>query len=77
LSIRGVKYFPKICYNIEYGKERRHDNIEMRLRLFHTIWGRIKSAMTILFGKPVYYSDVYINDPAKFREFAEKLNGLC
>jgi hypothetical protein len=44
---------------------------------YTTIWGRMKSAMKILFGKPVYYSDVYINEPAKFREFVEKLNGLC
>ena len=44
---------------------------------YTTIWGRIKSAMTILFGKLVYYSDVCIGDPKKFREFVEKLNGLC
>jgi len=70
--------FPqKLAIVLNYGKERRHDNIEMRLWLFHTTWGRIKSAMTILFGKPVYYSDVYINDPKKFREFVEKLNKLC
>ena len=44
---------------------------------YTTIWGRIKSAMTILFGKPVYYSDVYINDPQKLLKFAEELKGLC
>jgi hypothetical protein len=44
---------------------------------YTTIWGRFKSAMKILFGTPVYYSDVYVNEPAKFREFVEKLNKLC
>jgi len=44
---------------------------------YTTIWGRIKSAIKILFGKPVYYSDVCINDPAKFKEFVEQLNKLC
>jgi hypothetical protein len=44
---------------------------------YTTLWGRLKSAMKILFGKPVYYSDVYIGDTERFREFVEKLNGLC
>jgi hypothetical protein len=44
---------------------------------YTTLWGRIKSAMKILFGKPVYYSDVYIENPERFREFVEKLKGLC
>ena len=44
---------------------------------YTTLWGRIKSAMTILFGKPVYYSDVYIESPGKFRSFVEDLNKLC
>jgi len=44
---------------------------------YTTLWGRIKSAITILFGKPVYYSDVYINEPEKFKRFVEQLNTLC
>ena len=44
---------------------------------YTTIWGRFKSAMKILFGKPVYYSDVYIDSPEKFRGFVEDLNRLC
>jgi hypothetical protein len=44
---------------------------------YTTLWGKIKSAAKILFGKPVYYSDVYIGDLAKFKEFVEKLRGLC
>ena len=44
---------------------------------YTTLWGRIKTALKILFGEPVYYSDVYINEPEKFREFIEQLNKLC
>jgi hypothetical protein len=39
--------------------------------------GRIKSAAKVLFGKPVYYSDIYIEDSEKLRKFVEKLNKLC
>lgn len=42
-----------------------------------TLLGRIKSMFKILFGKPIYYSDVYISDPDKFKEFVGKLNELC
>ena len=44
---------------------------------YTTIWGRFKSAMKILFGKPVYYSDVYIENPEKFKALVEDLNKLC
>lgn len=27
---------------------------------YNTIWGRIKRATKILFGKPIYYSDVHL-----------------
>ena len=40
-------------YNISVQDSRYDHN-------YSTIWGRIKSAMKILFGKPVYYSDVFI-----------------
>jgi hypothetical protein len=32
--------------------------------------------MKVLFGKPVYYSDVYISKPEDFRNFVEKLKEL-
>jgi len=44
---------------------------------YTTLWGRLKSAMTILFGKPVYYSDVFIQEPERFKEFVKQLNALC
>jgi len=44
---------------------------------YTTLWGRLKSVAKILFGKPVYYSDVYIGDTGKFRGVVEDLNKLC
>ena len=43
---------------------------------YTTIWGRIKSAMKILFGKPVYYNDVYISKSEVYRELVERMNRL-
>jgi hypothetical protein len=43
---------------------------------YTTLWGKLKSAMKFLFGKPVYYSDVCINKPEDFKNFVEKLKGL-
>ena len=33
--------------------------------------------MKILFGKPVYYSDVYIEKTETFKGFVAKLDDLC
>jgi hypothetical protein len=38
--------------------------------------GQVKSATKILFGKPIYYSDVYIGKPERFRKFISGLNKL-
>jgi len=43
---------------------------------YSILWGRIKTASKILFGKPVYYSDVYIDEPEKYLEFVEEMRGL-
>jgi hypothetical protein len=43
---------------------------------YTTLWGRFQSAMKVLFGKPVYYSDVYIESPDKFKAFVEDLKKL-
>jgi len=43
---------------------------------YNTVWGRIKRAFKILFGKPIYYNDVNISNPAKFISFVEELNSL-
>jgi len=42
-----------------------------------SLWCRLKSAIKILFGKPVYFSDVFTEDTEKFRKFVEQLNVMC
>jgi len=44
---------------------------------YTTLWGRIKTAAKILFGKPVYYSDVYIEKPEIYKKFVDDLRDLC
>jgi hypothetical protein len=60
----------EVDYNISVQDSRYDHN-------YTTLWGRIKSAVKVLFGKPVYYSDVYIDDPEKFEDFVKRLNALC
>jgi hypothetical protein len=60
----------EIDYNISVQDSRYDHN-------YTTLWGRLKSAMKLLFGKPVYYSDVYIDEPERFIEFVKQLNVLC
>jgi hypothetical protein len=60
----------EVNYNISVQDSRYDHN-------YTTLWGRIKSAAKVLFGKPVYYSDIYIEGSEKFGEFVEKLNKLC
>jgi hypothetical protein len=43
---------------------------------FNSIWGRIKRAAKVLFGKPIYYNDVFIEEPQKFIGFVHELNKL-
>jgi hypothetical protein len=70
LSKKTIWNDGEINYNIAVQDSRYDHN-------YTTIWGKIKSAFKILFGKPVYYSDVYIDNPEKFMEFVGKLNELC
>ena len=59
-----------ISYNILVQDSRYNHNHTTKL-------GRIKSAFKILFGKPVYYNDVYIENPEKFAKFVNQINDLC
>ena len=43
---------------------------------YNTAWGRVKRAFASLFGKPVYYSDVYINDVNKMRKLVKDIEEL-
>ena len=60
----------EIDYNISIQDSRYDHN-------YTTIWGKFKSAMKVLFGEPVYYSDIAIESPEKFKAFVEDLNKLC
>ena len=59
-----------IDYNISIQDSRYDHN-------YTTIWGRIKTAAKMLFGKPVYYSDVYIDKPEIYNKFIEDIRSLC
>ena len=60
----------EIYYDISIQDSRYDHN-------YTTIWGRIKTSFTILFGKPVYYSDVCIDKPEIFNKFVEDIGRLC
>jgi len=60
----------EIVYNLTVQDSRYDHN-------YTTIWGKIKTALTIFSGKPVYYSDVYIDEPEKFHNFVAQLNAMC
>ena len=44
---------------------------------YATFFGRVKSAAKILFGKPIYYSDVYIDKPEIYKKFVNDISALC
>ena len=59
----------EIWYNITVQDSRYdHDNT--------TFWSRIKGAAKILFGKPVYYSDVVIENKERFKAFVDEMYEL-
>ena len=43
---------------------------------YATFFGRVKSAAKILFGKPIYYSDVYIDKPEIYKKFVNDISAL-
>ena len=43
---------------------------------YNTLWGRMKRAVKILFGKPIYYNDVYLNGEETFNQLIEDMNRL-
>ena len=58
-----------IWYNITV-QDSRYDHSNT------TLWGRIKGAAKILFGKPVYYSDVVIESQEGFKAFVNELREM-
>ena len=59
-----------INYNITIQDARYDHN-------YNTLWGRIKRATKILFGKPVYYNDVYLDGEEKFWKLAKDMDELA
>lgn len=59
-----------VNYNITIQDSRYDHN-------YNTLWGRIKRAAKILFGKPIYYSDVHLNDEATFLKLVKDLDELA
>ena len=59
-----------VNYNITIQDSRYDHN-------YNTLWGRIKRAAKILFGKPIYYSDVHLNDEAAFLKLVNDMDELA
>ena len=43
---------------------------------YNTPWGRIKRAVRILFGKPIYYNDTHLEGTERFEKFVDEINNL-
>lgn len=59
-----------INYNISIQDSRYDHN-------YNTLWGRIKRAAKTLFGKPIYYNDVYLEGEETFQQLVEGINELA
>jgi len=59
-----------INYNISIQDSRYDHN-------YNTLWGRIKRAARILIGKPIYYSDVYLDGEETFKKLVKDMDGLA
>lgn len=58
-----------INYNITI-QDSRYDHH------YNTAWGRLKRAAKILFGKPIYYSDVHIESEEAFKKLVKDMDEL-
>jgi hypothetical protein len=58
-----------INYNITIQDSRYDHN-------YNTLWGRIKRACKVLFGKSVYFSDVYMEKEETFRKLVKDMESL-
>lgn len=43
---------------------------------YNSLWGRIKRAFRVLFGKPIYYNDVYLGSEEDFRKLIADMERL-
>lgn len=44
---------------------------------YNTLWGRIKRAAKILFGKPIYYNDIHLEGTETFQKFVDDMSRLA
>jgi len=58
-----------VSYNITIQDSRYDHN-------YNTFWGRIKRAANALFGKPVYFNDVHIEDEKRFEKLVSDMDNL-
>ncbi|MBD5559747.1 MAG: hypothetical protein HDQ87_05230 [Clostridia bacterium] len=42
----------------------------------NSLWGRLKRAFRVLFGKPVYFNDLYIDGEEKYAELVSEMQAL-
>lgn len=42
----------------------------------NSLWSRLKNAFKVLFGKPVYFNDVYLNGEDTFRQLLTEMEKL-
>lgn len=42
----------------------------------NTLWGRLKRAAKALFGKPVYYNDLYLEGEEQYAALVEEMQAL-
>lgn len=59
-----------ISYNISVQDSRYDHN-------YNTLWGRIKRAAKVLFGKPIYYKDLYLEGEEFFHKLIKDMESLA
>ena len=59
-----------INYNISVQDSRYDHN-------YNTLWGRIKRAAKVLFGKPIYYNDLYLEGEESFHKLIKDMESLA
>lgn len=65
------------CSTLVIEGEGRDYSISIQSSYLHhhsfTLWGRIKSAVKVLFGQPIYYADIYIESGATLEQLGKDL----
>lgn len=44
---------------------------------FNLLWGRLKRATKILFGKKIYYNDVHLEGTERFNQLVKEMTDLA